>query len=466
MAYSRFQKLWVAELVRQYELTHGALDDNRVLASARRETALRDRVLKRARLLAEDAPKALAKPDFLLWRSARRWLAGLLLIFALAGGYGVASAALHGEQPLSMLQALITLLGLHIIMLLVWLLSLLAGNDKAGVGGLALNIWQRLGRRSQHAHTLRTAVQVARSQGLLKPLMAMITHSFWAALLIAAWIALLTKLTVNTYAFTWATTILDTQSVKAIAQVLNWLPGFFNYTAPSVESLLNKPSPELYQQAGNWLLVCLAIYGIGLRLVLLLVAVLVFSWRWFHMQLDLNKPGMAYALRNLTEPDHAARLVDPDNTDSDSWLTSVRKRTLALVKGKGRVLLSLDFEPDPDSAKQFARAYPDLNYMGVIGAGAEKQKVIEQLRAGPVALAIIRIDANLSPDRGSIRFIEQLKPGAQQLLAWLVKDKDSKAHHQLHWQDALAAIEVPLTDAEDVISDWLVKVGQNKSDPA
>ncbi|KFZ31915.1 hypothetical protein IDSA_04345 [Pseudidiomarina salinarum] len=466
MAHSRFQKLWVAELVRQYELTHGALDDTRVLPLARRESSLPARVLKRAQLLAEDAPPetALPRPDFSLWRSAQRWLAGLLLILAVAGGYGIATATLQGDQPVSLLQALVTLLGLHIIMLLLWLLSLFTGSDKSGIGGMAVDIAQRLSQRSQHAHTLRSAVQVARSQQLLKPLMAVITHSFWTALLVAAWITLLTKLTVNTYAFTWATTILDSESVKVLAQILNWLPALVNYAAPSVESLLTNPSPELYQQAGNWVLVCLAVYGIGVRLLLLIVAAAVFCWRWRNMRLELDKPGMAYALRAVTEGDHSVTLVDADNAKGDSWLSSVRKRAVALVKGKGAVLLSLDFEPTPAALEQFISQYAELNYLGVAGTGAEKQRLTKQLAANPAALVIVRIDANLSPDRGSLRFLEQLKSCGEQIAVWLVADKNSAPQHQAHWYDALAAARIPVTDAEVEVGEWLTSAGQKKGD--
>lgn len=466
MALSRFQKLWVAELVRQHELTHGALDDARVLPLARREPSLQARVLKRARLLAEDTPPetALITPDFSLWRSTRRWLSVLLLILAVAGGYGIATAALQGDQPVSLLQALVTLLGLHIIMVFLWLLSLVAGSDKSGIGGLAVDLAQRLSKRSAHAHALRSAVQVARSQQLLKPLMAIITHSFWTALLIAAWITLLTKLTVNTYAFTWATTILDTESVKVLAQWLNWLPSLVNYTTPSVESLLTNPSPELYQQAGNWLLVCLAIYGIGVRLLLLLIAAGVFYWRWYRMRLELDKPGMAYALRGLSGNEHSETLVDPDNAKADSWLSSVRKRTVALVKGKGAVLLSLDFEPGPEQLEQFISQYADLSYLGVAGSGAEKQRLVKQLSANPAALVIVRIDANLSPDRGSLRFLEQLKSCGEQLAVWLVFEKGSTAQHQRHWQDALVAARIPVAEAELEVRELLTNAGQKQGD--
>ena len=148
---SRLQRLWLSETIRLREEHAGPLDDSEANRRAQAKGgALAERIQNRAWLLAERDGQVKALQHWL--QGAR--LAGLLLVLlAVIGGSALAVAALgDGQRPVNVFWALGSLLGLHLLLLLGWGLSLLLSRDGAGaLGHLWLWLSEKLARDAQAA---------------------------------------------------------------------------------------------------------------------------------------------------------------------------------------------------------------------------------------------------------------------------------------------------------------------------
>ena len=127
MSLPKLQRLWLCEAVRLREEHAGLLEDSE--ANRRAQAAggdLATRIEQRALHLAERDGQVQAQRH---WLQGARLALLLLGLLALASGAGLAVAALgDGQSPVNVFWALGSLLGLHILMLLGWLIGLLFGG--------------------------------------------------------------------------------------------------------------------------------------------------------------------------------------------------------------------------------------------------------------------------------------------------------------------------------------------------
>lgn len=200
---SRLQRLWLCEAVRLREEQAGLLDDSAIVRQLRHEALdLPQRIEQRAlRLAARDGQAGALQHAV---QGARLALL-LLAVLAVAGGFSMALAALgDGLRPVNLLWALGSLLGLHLLSLLLWLLvTACLAQGPAPSGQLWLWLSARLARDAQAAQLAPSLLLLLQSQGLNRWLFAVLSHTLWLLLLLGALAGLLLLLASRHYGFVW-----------------------------------------------------------------------------------------------------------------------------------------------------------------------------------------------------------------------------------------------------------------------
>ena len=280
MSLPKLQRLWLCEAVRLREEHAGLLEDSE--ANRRAQAAggdLATRIEQRALHLAERDGQVQAQRH---WLQGARLALLLLGLLALASGAGLAVAALgDGQSPVNVFWALGSLLGLHILMLLGWLIGLLFGGGHGAVlGRLWLWLSEKLARDASALHTGPALVLLLRRQRLNRWLVGMAVHGLWLVALSTALVMLLALLSTRRYGFVWETTLLDGDTFVALTQALGALPGLLGFPVPDAATIRASGDSPLPLEAARhawagWLIGVLVIYGLLPRVLLGLVLSLI-----------------------------------------------------------------------------------------------------------------------------------------------------------------------------------------------
>ncbi len=423
--FSRFKRVWQAELVRRYEMQHGYQKIAAIEHSAQQQQTIQQRVLTRAALLAE---RLGLNTELKHWHHLRQLVAAGVVLIAILVALGLVQSMLSSTPPISLIFALLVLLGLNALMLALWLVSLPIKDAWGWVGKLSWFAMQRSGSKQRQKNYSHALLTLANEHGLTKPAGAVLTHGYWLLVMVVTCFILFFKLSGSSYTFTWASTIWSDASVQQWVEVLGWLPQQFSITAPSVDALWQQSdSHHVHLAAGRWLLSCVVLYGVLPRLVLLILAILVLVVRVARVHVDLSAPGMNRVVANLTGT-RTAHVVDADTHSAAIPSTKAHAQT-----GQGTLIVSLDHEADAAWEQQAS-----TTYHGVVNTATEKRQLLALLDATPVAQLIVRIDTRLSPDRTSMRYLNELRSHSVALTVELVTlDHSIDLPRVQHWQEAL-----------------------------
>lgn len=424
--FSRFRSIWMAELVRRYELQNGFQRADAIEHQARQLPTMEQRVFKRAELLA--ARLGLVH-QLRLWDHFRRLVAILLSVFAILGAVALVRGTLSVSQPISLSYALMLLLGLHIILFFLWCMSLLLKDSFGWVGRVSLWCLEHIGQRQYNQQFNNTLLTIANQYRLTKPAGAVLTHGYWTLFMLMVWFVLFFHLSTSAYSFTWATTIWPAESLQTWVTVLNFIPAAVGVDAPSVAAMWDNPAAGEQLNAGRWLLACVIIYGVAWRLLFLMGSLVVVWRRVAAMKIDLTLPGYAPVIRKLSTS-AATELIDADSdvAGMDDWQVREPK------PGVGELTVSLDHEHDQHWLQQHKN---DPDYGGVIARSDERQHLLQRLDQSPVATLHVRINANLTPDRAALRFLQRLQQYCTQVEAQLIVDEHTDEQRLAHWQQGL-----------------------------
>lgn len=288
----------LTEATRLHEETVGRRKDdeaaNRLASAAGPDSSAR--LLARARALpgAIEACADLAQ----LRRLLRYCLVSLVLLGALAGL--VAARAIGSGRDIDFLLASLTLAGLPGLMLALWLFMLLASRRIPGAGGrLAASVTARLGPRLLNS-ALAGELLRAGSTLLRKPAgrwyMSSLSHAFWLAYGIGAWLSLVILFSFAQYEISWGTTLLsDAQMVALIGtlaapvQALGLMPALGpDWIAAGREGV------ALDSMRADWarfLLGSVLIYTAAPRALLLAVCAILARQAAARLELDLKQAG-------------------------------------------------------------------------------------------------------------------------------------------------------------------------------
>lgn len=440
------QRLWLTEAVRLREQQAGPLEDLEANRRARVNGGdLLSRVQHRAFWL--------AKRDGLLdalahWLQGARLALFALAVLALISGAGLAFAALgNGQTPVNVFWAMGSLLGLHLLMLLIWILGLaFSGGQNASLGRLWLWLSEKLARDARAVHLAPALVLLLQRQRLNRWAIGLVTHGAWLLALFSALLFMLMLMATRRYGFVWETTILPSDTFVTITRSLGAVPAWLGFNVPDSEMIRASGDSALNIENvrkawASWLVGVLLVYGIAPRLLLAALCL----WRWQRgrraLTLDLNLPGYAQ-LREQLMPSSERLGVNNEATE----LSPLALAAATEQESNGAVLVAIEL----DSERPWPPPLPEeIVDAGILDSHESRQKLLEQMARFPPARLVIACDPRRSPDRGSLGLIAELAGHAAATHIWLLQapDKQTLDTDRLDdWHTALQQLGLAFTD--------------------
>jgi hypothetical protein len=439
--------LWLTEAVRLREEHAGPLEDLEANRRARATAGdLPTRIQNRALWLAER--------DGLLnalhhWKQGARLALIVLAMMVVITGAGLAFAALgNGQAPVNVFWALGSLLGLNLILLLSWALSMLfAGESTASLGRLWLWLSEKLARDAQAAQLAPALVLLLQRQRLNRWALGRVVNGAWLLALLSALVILLMLMATRRYGFVWETTILRGDTFVTVTQALGALPALLGFSVPT-ETMIRASgdsalSIESARQAwAGWLVGVLLVYGIVPRLLLALVCL----WHWRRgraaLSLDLNMPGYSQLRERLMPSSERLGISDA----APEQLHSTQSGTVAL-DSDGALLVAIELDDQRPWPPNLPKSVIDA---GILDSRESRQKLLDQLTRFPPARLTIACDPRRSPDRGSLALIAELARCAGATRIWLLQAPPGQAldaERLGDWHSALQKLDITYADS-------------------
>lgn len=446
-ALTPLDSLWLTEAVRLREEHAGPLEDLEANRRARATAGdLPTRIQNRALWLAER--------DGLLnalhhWKQGARLALIVLAMMVVITGAGLAFAALgNGQAPVNVFWALGSLLGLNLILLLSWALSMLfAGESTASLGRLWLWLSEKLARDAQAAQLAPALVLLLQRQRLNRWALGMVVNGAWLLALLSALVILLMLMATRRYGFVWETTILRGDTFVTVTQALGALPALLGFSVPT-ETMIRASgdsalSIESARQAwAGWLVGVLLVYGIVPRLLLALVCL----WHWRRgraaLSLDLNMPGYSQLRERLMPSSERLGISDA----APEQLHSTQSGTVAL-DSDGALLVAIELDDQRPWPPGLPKSVIDA---GILDSRESRQKLLDQLTRFPPARLTIACDPRRSPDRGSLALIAELARCAGATRIWLLQAPPGQAldaERLGDWHSALQKLDITYADS-------------------
>lgn len=368
---------------------------------------------------------------------ARAWapwvLLGLVSLIVL-GGLSLAGSVIGGsERKINVVVALVSLLGLHLLTLLLWLVGLLAplrafGSFNASFGWLWLALTTRVagGKRGQGPLLLRALTRLLARARLLPWALGFVSHTIWALSFAVVLAVLLFALAFRNYTLSWETTILEPGFFVRGVRLLGWAPALLGFPVPDTQAVLSPLAAASGQRAwALWLTGCLVVYGLLPRLVFALLSAAVWRARRTALRPDLSLPYFHRLLARFDalEPRH---IVDADPGRAPHGAPSRPP-----PGDTSDTLVAIGFElpdelPWPPPALERAAARV-LRVDGSAGARRELFDTLARIRPRRV---LVGCHAASTPDRGTERFLRELMSLCGECRLWLLGIGTDKAAGQ------------------------------------
>lgn len=452
-----FEPRLLAEAVRMHEEALGApLHEPRADEQARAAAGnLERRIVVRASALSV-APALRHAFGRLRGATQAAFAAGLL--FALLAGSGAARLVLgaYDAGPVNFFLVLTSLLGLHTVMLLVWLVFMVfhPGSSAVGLlGSLVLRLGRRVTLWLNHGPlelaALRAAGTALATPRLSRWVLSTISHSMWMAYLAGCLGAVLLLLGTRQYDFVWETTILSERAYVAIARALAAPVEALGFPVPDAAQITGsrwtRPG-ELFvgrERWGSLLVGCLVVYGVLPRALALLVSLTALLRARSAYRLDTARPGFARLQGRLVTLARPVGIVDPDEPVAAEPEEAAAKPAM-VIGGSGPVaILGLEIEAP---AAGWPPAIADINWwdLGFAEDRTARHRIVRLLSAAeqPPRAVVVVCSLAATPDRGTGAFLaslEQASPAPVVLLA-----TDGQRLRQ----------RAPRAEAEQRIADW------------
>lgn len=438
MGFTRsLQTAWLTEAVRLYEIKNGRCEDAQETRQAITQgKTLEARLSIRANALAE---KLSFTPKANVITSQARWVLSGLLLLGILGGVSAAVSALgSGQQPVNLLVALLTLLGLHLVTLVLWVISLQV--DTAGPPGLG-KVWLALTRKLNKQTDNRLLVQGLTSTlnrtGALKPTLSVVSHAIWASLMVAVILTLLVLLSARQYQFQWETTLLGSGVFLQFTQILGWLPSLLGFTTPDsplTETSIGAPSP--LADAGvvwsSWLIGCVLVYGFIPRAALMLICM-----RWAQRSIrltpiDTTLPGYINLRPHLMPESQVIGIDRP----APQTLSPTKPTTAAASFNHTKPFAILGLELTADTPWPPIALGQTGSDLGRVDSREQRNQVLQTLETRRPEQIITVCDASQTPDRGTLHFLQQLAAAGSNLYV-VVQPSQPENNRDWVWQEQI-----------------------------
>lgn len=430
---------WLAEAIRLREAHWGPLADADAVRAARQgPDDFEQRILLRAQALAVATP---------LPRMIERWrqgalaaLTGLLLLAAMTGALTALGALGDGTRAVNILWALGALLGLHVVMGVLWLLSFFirAPDGAGGLGRVWLWLSRKFARGPDAALVPHALFNLLAQRGALRALLGAVTHAIWFTALTVALITLLVVLSTASYRFIWATTLLAPDTFVALTRAIGWLPAQVGFNLPDAAFVRASDGTqalpvEAQIQWSIWLMGTVAVYGVLPRMLALVCCAFVALRGMRRPALDLTLPGYA-GLHDKLLP--RTETIGIDRPADAAAVTPIAAHTAAhrtADLGGRAVIVAL--EVPADIAWPPVPLPTAVHDGGALDTRQDRNRMLDALARTPAARLLIACDARQTPDRGTLSLIASLAKHAAHTAVWLLPS-DAAPRRQA-WVDSL-----------------------------
>lgn len=310
------------------------------------------------------------------------------------------TVTLMQQSGLNFFFVLSGVLGLHTLMLLLWLAAT-AANAKPR--GFLANpaMWIR-GKDPVNQAILRLYSEEW-GRPAARWFAGLVAHRLWLATLFGMLAAAVLLLSVRQYTFNWESTLLGDGTFVQAVQALSWLPAKLGFSVPDAQAVLNSrlnSNTAAARQWGGLFIGSIVCYGLIPRLAAWLACKIL--WRRSRSPLPLDQPYYRQIIQQWQQ-----RVVDAD-TRSET-VSAVRPKISLANTLKWAVMLDAEWH-DPAWFKHIlGQNWLDHGTAGSRGAVAALKT---ELQTHPAQL-LIGVRARSVPDRGIMRQITALAEAAQ-----------------------------------------------------
>ncbi len=387
-------------------------------------------------------------------------------IVGFLAGFSVLGSA---NAPVNVLWVVLSLLGVPTLTLLMWAFAMLFSNKSSEHGGLVGRVVQNALKRftrAPHAALFWQAWhQTTSPSGAQRWLFSMLTHGFWLLALSFSVLSMAIAFSVKHYVFLWETTWFDPQSFVRVASFLGAIPAQFSLALPD-SSLIAQSSNtaidswEARALWARWLIAVILVWGVLPRLFFFILSAI----RW-HQTTAYLKPNTtdAYALACLARLSRVQARLEPEGESGkpDTWQETIQPLNLTHTT-LDALVLGIELRALPDWVTPSPAGLPNSHSthtnqwvtLGIVDNLASRETVLQALTQRPPNKLLMICDAMQTPDRGTLRLIDNLQKFAQQNHVFLMHATEG-AHTNL-WRQGLKKLGLSIIHiSEQETAQWL-----------
>ena len=341
----------------------------------------------------------------------------LWFVLGFIGLFGVMQA-----EVVNFFYVLASILGVHTLMLLVWLgWMLFAPRNKPNLLGSLFNPATLIRSKDSVSQTAVELYQDQLKHTGTKWYISRLSHQFWLASLLGMLSSLVLLLLVKNYSFVWESTLLQDANVVEVVKVMAWLPNLVGFPTPTAQDIITaQMNPETVPQmiSLRWamlLIGSLIMYGIVPRLIVWLFSLIIV--RSSRQKLDLKQPYYQKIIDFWQR-----KVVDPDDSPIEQKPTA----PTALVSQTQKLVALLEYPYAKPTWYQAALGHSTqaVDNIGIIDDRDDMAKLLTYLQATP-AQVLLGIPPQALPDRGTMRKLDTIAQAAKGGLIVQLLDDDS-----------------------------------------
>ncbi|OCG43746.1 hypothetical protein A9G35_09480 [Gilliamella sp. Choc5-1] len=433
----KLKSLWLTQTIHLIESESGRFADQDINRQVRAEQiSITDRIVMRATILSKQ--NGLYSSQKILIQSVKLSFV-LLLLLSVFLGSSLALGALS-QNPINLYWALFSLLGVHLITLIIWLGSFFFFTNFGG--SLLIHCWLWLAKKLSQKKTVQQLIPafVELFGSRIRWLIGFVLNLFWTVILSCALLVLVVLFSTKHYSFEWQTTLLSSDTIVRLTHYLGYFPSLFGFDIPKdeiiklSENALN--TGEIRSSWAVWLLGVFIVYGLMLRFLCMVFCGV--NWLISCRQIQLNISHSDYqALANQLQPLLIVNIEDADKLGNSNYQWNFSMNSIE--DGQGAFLVAVDV--------QESWHYPDsVSFLGFLNTREQRSNILDYLQLTPAQKLLIAVDTDRAPDRGVLNFINQLINKSQQTRIWFINQ--GKQYH--NWQSLSLQLAQPDWLGEDL----------------
>ncbi len=424
----------LAEALCHDEAAHGpapAAAEGAALARARAHPgSLEQKIIIRARALLGD--RRMQNEIARLWRLLRGLCLLAIIIAAIAGAATartvLAAAAANSPDGITVnfFWALASLLGLHFVAFLVWLLLVIVlpkATQGGMLGGALLWLWRQSASRlnaGRQRSAASAAILTIWGQGRTgRWLLSTLSHSIWTGYLVGTLFMTFALLSAQRFNFVWQTTILDADAYTALTATIAALPRALGLAMPDQAAVLAAqwPGPVAAGNETLWstlLIAAILFYGLVPRLLAGAISFGLAYRAAVTTPLDVSQAGYARLVHLLAPQIADTQVIDGDGATLPAIAAIPDLHRPPPPPPPGPVYV-LGWEIDaPAGGWPPLPIAPPLHDLGLCDGRDDLARAVATLgqNAQSPARLVVVIDLRHTPDRGVTAALLRLQEAA------------------------------------------------------